>query len=104
MAGSTCRSVLAAVVARNDGTNGLRQRFNGSTYRGDRLETTLEERGHIILAIVLDIIGKLTHGSWQLPSRIWSVGDAAGSLPSPIPIRQMWSKSTMKLWWFSVCV
>ncbi|OLC33381.1 MAG: hypothetical protein DMG17_23175 [Acidobacteria bacterium] len=26
------------------------------------LETTLEERGHIILAIVLDIIGKLTQG------------------------------------------
>ena len=62
MAGSTCRSVLAAVVARNDGTNGLRQRFNRSTYRGNRLETTLQERGHIILAIVLDIIGKLTQG------------------------------------------
>jgi len=61
MAGSTCRSVLAAVVARNDVTNRLRQRFNRSTY-GDRRETTFQERGHIILAIVLDIIGKLTQG------------------------------------------
>src|SRR2546426_7902857 len=66
------------------------------------LETTLEERGHIILAIVLDIIGKLTQGTWQLPSRTWSLGNAAGSLPSPIPIRKMWRKSTMKLWWISL--
>ena len=62
MAGSTCRSALAAVVARNDVTNGLRQRFNRSTYRGDRRETTFQERGHIILAIVLELIGKSTQG------------------------------------------